>query len=164
VERSGAVAAVVVDTCGAKVLVSRVFRGGQRIARGVVSPSGGAMDITDVRVFPVAEDKLKAYVAIVFDDCFVVGDIKVIQGAHGLFISMPSKKRRNGTFRDIAHPLNSETRRRIEDAIIARYRQVMEDSGAEDSTPIRSLDEDTEHDDPAGASRAEEEDDERYRP
>lgn len=121
------------------------------------------MDITDVRVFPVAEDKLKAYVAIVFDDCFVVGDIKVIQGVHGLFISMPSKKRRNGTFRDIAHPLNSETRRRIEDAIIARYREVMEDSGAEDSTPVRSLDEDSEHDDSRGL-RAEEEDDERFRP
>lgn len=100
------------------------------------------MEITDVRVFPVAEDKLKAYVAVVFDDCFVVGDIKVIQGAQGLFISMPSKKRRNGTFRDIAHPLNSETRKRIEEAVIGRYRAVLAEIGDGDPTPMRSLDED----------------------
>jgi stage V sporulation protein G len=82
------------------------------------------MEITQVRVFPVEEEKLKAFVSVVFDDCFVVSDIKIIQGAHGLFVSMPSKKRRNGTFRDIAHPLNSETRRRFEDVIIDRYREV----------------------------------------
>lgn len=80
------------------------------------------MEITQVRVFPVAEDKLKAFVSIVIDDCFVISDIKVIQGASGLFVSMPSKKRKNGTFRDIAHPLNSETRQHIEDRIIAEYR------------------------------------------
>src|SRR5438128_923039 len=71
-----------------------------------------AMDITEVRIFPVDEEKLKAFVSVIFDDCFVVSDIKIIQGANGLFVSMPSKKRKNGTFRDIAHPLNNETRRR----------------------------------------------------
>ncbi len=83
------------------------------------------MDITDVRVFPVDEEKLKAFVSIIIDDCFVVSDIKIISGTNGLFISMPSKKRKNGTFRDIAHPLNNETRRKIEDRVLARYREVV---------------------------------------
>ncbi|HKQ98993.1 MAG TPA: septation regulator SpoVG [Candidatus Polarisedimenticolia bacterium] len=83
------------------------------------------MEITDVRVFPVDEEKLKAFVSIVIDDCFVVSDIRIISGASGLFISMPSKKRKNGTFRDIAHPLNSETRRRIEEKVLARYRETL---------------------------------------
>jgi stage V sporulation protein G len=83
------------------------------------------MEITEVRVFPVDEDKLKAFVSIIIDDCFVVSDIKIINGTNGLFISMPSKKRKNGTFRDIAHPLNNETRKKIEDKVLARYREVV---------------------------------------
>jgi stage V sporulation protein G len=83
------------------------------------------MEITDVRVFPVDEEKLKAFVSIVFDDCFVVSDIKIIHGQNGLFVSMPSKKRRNGTFRDIAHPLNQETRRHIEERILRKYQEVV---------------------------------------
>ncbi len=80
------------------------------------------MDITEVRVFPVDDEKLKAFVSIILDDCFVISDIKIIHGPKGLFVSMPSKKRKDGTFRDIAHPLNSDTRRRMEDQILARYR------------------------------------------
>ena len=87
------------------------------------------MEITDVRVFPVDEEKLKAFVSIIIDDCFVVSDIKVISGTSGLFISMPSKRRKNGTFRDIAHPLNSETRKRIEDKVLARYREAVAGKG-----------------------------------
>ncbi len=83
------------------------------------------MEITDVRVFPVEEEKLKAFVSIIIDDCFVVSDIKIISGTNGLFISMPSKKRKNGTFRDIAHPLNNETRKKIEDKVLARYREAV---------------------------------------
>lgn len=83
------------------------------------------MEITDIRVFPVDEDKLKAFVTIVFDACFVVSDIKVINGSSGLFISMPSKRRKNGTFRDVAHPLNSETRRMIEERILAKYEELL---------------------------------------
>jgi stage V sporulation protein G len=83
------------------------------------------VEVTDVRVFPVDEEKLKAFVSIIFDDCFVVSDIKIINGTNGLFISMPSKKRKNGTFRDIAHPLNNETRRMIEEKILERYHQVL---------------------------------------
>ena len=87
------------------------------------------MEVTDVRVFPVEEEKLKAFVSIIFDDCFVVSDIKIINGNNGLFISMPSKKRKNGTFRDIAHPLNNETRRMIEDKVLAEYDRVLKDRG-----------------------------------
>jgi stage V sporulation protein G len=83
------------------------------------------MEVTGVRVFPVNEDKLKAFVSVIFDDCFVVSDIKIIHGTNGLFISMPSKKRKNGTFRDIAHPLNNETRRMLEEKILARYNEIL---------------------------------------
>jgi stage V sporulation protein G len=79
------------------------------------------MEITEVRIFPVDDDKLKAFVSIILDDCFVISDIKIIHGPKGLFVSMPSKKRKDGTFRDIAHPLNSDTRRMMEDQILARY-------------------------------------------
>ncbi|TKJ34506.1 septation protein SpoVG [bacterium (candidate division B38) B3_B38] len=83
------------------------------------------MEITEVRVFPVNEEKLKAFVSIIFDDCFIVSDIKIINGANGLFISMPSKKLKNGTFRDIAHPLNNETRRSIEAKVLEKYHSVV---------------------------------------
>lgn len=87
------------------------------------------MEITDVRVFPVDEEKLKAFVSIIIDGCFVVSDIKIISGASGLFISMPSKKRKDGSFRDIAHPLNSETRRAIEEKVLACYREQLARGG-----------------------------------
>ena len=98
------------------------------------------MDITQIRVFPVEEDKLKAFVSIIIDDCFVVSDIKIIDGVNGLFVSMPSKKRKNGTFRDIAHPLNNETRKMIEEKIIERYNEVLADSGLDANSRIRELD------------------------
>lgn len=79
------------------------------------------MDITEVRVFPVNEDKLKAYATVTFDDCFVVRDLKVINGNSGLFVAMPSKKRKDGTFKDIAHPLNNEFRAKIEQVVLDAY-------------------------------------------
>ena len=79
------------------------------------------MEITEVRVFPVNEDKLRAYVTVTLDHCFVVRDLKVIHGATGLFVAMPAKRRKDGTFKDIAHPLNAETRERFERAILAEY-------------------------------------------
>ena len=97
------------------------------------------MEITEVRVFPVNEEKLKAFASIIFDDCFVVSDIKIIQGTQGLFISMPSKKRKNGMFRDVAHPLNSEMRRRIEERVIGKYREVLALSGSELPSGVRLL-------------------------
>jgi len=97
------------------------------------------MDITQIRVFPVEDAKLKAFVSIIFDDCFVVSDIKIIEGVNGLFVSMPSKKRKNGTFRDIAHPLNNETRRMIELKIIDSYNGVLAESGMDSGSQIREL-------------------------
>ena len=79
------------------------------------------MEITEVRIFPVTEDKLKAYVTITLDHCFVVRGLKVIQGTTGLFVAMPAKRRKDGSFKDIAHPLNSETRERMERTILAEY-------------------------------------------
>ena len=96
------------------------------------------MDITEVRIFPVEEEKLKAFVSVIFDDCFVVSDIKVIQGTNGLFVSMPSKKRKNGTFRDIAHPLNNETRRRIEEKVLHRYLEMVESGRSASIRPLPS--------------------------
>jgi stage V sporulation protein G len=87
------------------------------------------MEITEVKVFPIHEEKLKAFVSIVFDQCFMVNDIKIIQGRDGLFISMPSRKKKNGEFKDVAHPLNNETRRMIETKVLAEYERVLADRG-----------------------------------
>lgn len=87
------------------------------------------MKITEVKVFPVNEERLKAYVSITLDDCFVVRDLKIIQGPSGLFVAMPSKKRKDGQFRDIAHPLNQETRAMIEDMIFETYENQLRNMG-----------------------------------
>lgn len=87
------------------------------------------MKVTEVKVFPVNEDRLKAYVSITLDNCFVVRDLKVIQGTSGLFVAMPSKKRKDGQFRDIAHPLNQETRAMIEDLVFEAYEKELKSMG-----------------------------------
>jgi stage V sporulation protein G len=95
------------------------------------------MNITDVKVFPVEEEKLKAYATITLDNCFIVRDLKVISGNKGYVIAMPSKKRKDGTFRDVAHPLNSETRKMIEDAVLEVYeREAAAVSEVQPSTTI----------------------------
>lgn len=84
------------------------------------------MQITDVRVRKVAkEGKLKAVVSITMDDEFVVHDIKVIEGEKGLFIAMPSKKASDGEYRDIAHPINPNTREKIQSTILEKYREAL---------------------------------------
>lgn len=83
------------------------------------------MEITEVRVYPVREEKLKAFVSIVLDRCFMVNDIKVIQGKEGLFISMPSRRKKNGEFKDVAHPLNQETRSWVEERILGEYHAAL---------------------------------------
>jgi stage V sporulation protein G len=83
------------------------------------------MEITDVKVIPVDDEKLKAFVSIVFDQSFVVTDIKIINGPKGLFVSMPSKKRKDGTFKDIAHPLNNQMRQYLEEKVLVVYRQQL---------------------------------------
>ena len=75
-------------------------------------------------MFPVQEEKLKAYVSIVFDACFLVSDLKIIQGPTGLFLSMPSKRKKNGEFKDVAHPLNRETREMLEKRIFEEYERA----------------------------------------
>ncbi|MCE3009041.1 MAG: septation regulator SpoVG [Proteobacteria bacterium] len=87
------------------------------------------MKITEVKIFPVNEDRLKAYVSITIDDAFVVRDLKVIQGNTGLFVAMPSKKRKDGQFRDIAHPLNQETRDMIENAVFDAFEKELKSMG-----------------------------------
>jgi stage V sporulation protein G len=88
------------------------------------------MQITEVRVFPVDEEKLKAYASIVLDASFIVNDLKIIEGKRGLFISMPSRRRKRGGYRDVAHPLNNETRRMIEECVLAEYKRALGDAAA----------------------------------
>lgn len=83
------------------------------------------MQITDVRVRKIAaEGKMKAIVSVTFDNEFVVHDIKVIEGQNGLFIAMPSRKTPDGEFKDIAHPINTQTREKIQSAILSEYEKV----------------------------------------
>ena len=87
------------------------------------------MQITDVRVRKVTkEGKMRAVVSITIDDVFVVHDIKVIEGEKGLFIAMPSRKASDGEYRDIAHPINSETRDKIQSLILEKYQEVASES------------------------------------
>lgn len=84
------------------------------------------MNITDVRVRKMTkEGKMKAVVSITIDDEFVVHDIKVVEGEKGLFIAMPSRKAADGEYRDIAHPINSETRERIQKIILEKYEEAL---------------------------------------
>mgnify|MGYP002603797468 CR=1 FL=1 len=84
------------------------------------------MNITDVRVRKIASTgKLRAYVSITFDDEFVVHDIRIIEGDKGLFVAMPSKHMIEGGFKDIAHPINTETRERIQGAILEAYEKAV---------------------------------------
>ena len=100
------------------------------------------MDITDVRVFPVEEDKLKAYITIVLDNCFVVRDLKIISGTGGLFVAMPSKRRKDGSFKDIAHPLNQSTRAIMEAKILESYLAEIKE-GAQARTVAQVEEQDT---------------------
>lgn len=86
------------------------------------------MEITSVRVVPVQDEKLKAFVSIVLDSCFVINDLRVIQGRDGLFVSMPSRRLRNGSYKDIAHPLNQSTREWLESRVLEAYRSTVESS------------------------------------
>ena len=83
------------------------------------------MQITEITIHPTNEHLVKAYVNIVFDNCFMVGEIRVMKGPRGLFLSFPAKKQRDGTYWDIAFPANAETRRMIQQAILAEYEKVV---------------------------------------
>ncbi len=89
---------------------------------GTHEPKVANMKITEIKIYPVEDGgRLKAYATMVFDDCFIVRDLKVIEGDKGFFVSMPSRKRKDGSFRDIVHPLNSTTRTDVEKTIIEEY-------------------------------------------
>ncbi|NLV87964.1 MAG: septation regulator SpoVG [Tissierellia bacterium] len=90
------------------------------------------MKITDVRLRKISEEgKMKAIVSVTFDDEFVVHDIKIIEGQNGLFVAMPSRKMADGEFRDIAHPINAETRQKVQTAIFEEYEKVLAAEAAE---------------------------------
>lgn len=83
------------------------------------------MRITDVQIYLASEERLKAYATITIEECFVVRDLKIIQGHTGLFVAMPAKKRKDGTFRDIAHPVNHETRDILEKIVLKAYEETL---------------------------------------
>lgn len=79
------------------------------------------MEVTETRIFLADEERLKAYVTVTFNDCFVVRDLKVINGNTGLFVAMPSKKKKDGSYKDIAHPINSDFRNYLEKHILDKF-------------------------------------------
>ena len=91
------------------------------------------MEITEVRLTLREEDRLKAFVSITFDNAFVVRGLKVIDGNTGLFVAMPSRRGKDGTFRDVAHPINNETRDMIENVVLEEYHRQLA-GGGEDAT------------------------------
>ena len=83
------------------------------------------MQITEITIHPTNEDLVRAYVSIVFDNCFMVGEIRVMQGPTGLFVSFPAKKQRDGTHRQLAYPANVETRMMFQRVILAEYEKIV---------------------------------------
>lgn len=83
------------------------------------------MKITDVRLRRIEnQNRLKAVASITFDDAFAVHELRVIEGSKGIFVAMPSRKNKNGVFKDVAHPINAETRKEIEEAVLAKYHET----------------------------------------
>ena len=93
------------------------------------------MQITDIRIRKInTEGRMKAVVSVTFDDAFVVHDIKVIEGQEGrLFTAMPSRKTPDGEYKDIAHPFNSETRSELNDIILQKYQEILEETPEEEA-------------------------------
>ena len=86
------------------------------------------MEITEIKVFPANEGRLKGYATMVFDGCFIVRDMKIIKSDEGYFVSMPSRRKKDGSFKDIVHPLNLETRQMIEEQVLEEYKKVVGDN------------------------------------
>ena|SRR6056297_1600225 len=90
------------------------------------------MEITDIRIRQVGtEGKLKAYVTVTFDDCFVVHNVKIIEGKNGAFIAMPSRKTKKGEYKDVAHPINSDFRGMLQTKILEEYDRQIEEGSVE---------------------------------
>lgn len=91
------------------------------------------MEVTEVRISPAKGGKVRAFASVVFDDCFIVNDLRVIEGREGqVFVSMPGRKTRNGQMRDIAHPLDSATRQMIETKVLEEYALAVENRAVTD--------------------------------
>ena len=91
------------------------------------------MDITDIRIKRVASDtKLKAYVTVTFDSCFVVHNLKIISGEFGRFVAMPSRRTRDGEFKDIAHPITTEFRQLVQERILEAFDKTPPDTHSPD--------------------------------
>jgi stage V sporulation protein G len=93
------------------------------------------MDLTDIRISLRGEEKLKAFVTMTFDDCFVVRGVKVIHGNRGLFVAMPSRRKKDGEYQDIAHPIHRDMRERLEDEILARYQEALNNPQLAEANP-----------------------------
>lgn len=90
------------------------------------------MRITEIKVLPVdGDEKLKAYVTIKLDDCFVIRDMKIIKGTTGYFVAMPAKKMKDGTYRDLVHPLDKPTRQDLEDQVLVEFRKLQSELKAD---------------------------------
>ena len=85
------------------------------------------MEITEIRIFPRRESKVRAFAQITFDDCFVVRTLRIIQGRERLFVAMPSHKRKDGNHEDVAHPITNDMRKKIEDAVINEYHRLSQE-------------------------------------
>ena len=101
------------------------------------------MKITEVRITLRNEEKLKAFASITLDDSFVVRGLKVINGSQGYFVSMPSRKRKDGSYQDIAHPINNDMRKEIEDKVLDAFEKELNSSGG-GSTPAKKADDEFE--------------------
>jgi stage V sporulation protein G len=95
------------------------------------------MNVTEVRLSPTKGGKIRAFASIVIDDCFIVNDLRIVEGREGqLFVTMPARKTRNGQMRDIAHPLNGDTREQIERRILGEYEEAVKNFVVPD--PVQS--------------------------
>ena len=92
------------------------------------------MKVTDVKIYLRENDKLKAFATVTFDDCFVIRGLKIIEGNKGRFVAMPSMRKKDGTFQDIAHPINNETRMMIEESVFSAYDEALASGEAENAT------------------------------
>ncbi|MBU0742210.1 septation regulator SpoVG [bacterium] len=84
------------------------------------------MEITEIRITLRDDDKLRGFASVTLDNCFVVRGLKIIEGANGMFVAMPNRRRKDGTFQDIAHPINMKTREWMENQIITAYKQELQ--------------------------------------
>ena len=91
------------------------------------------MNITEVRVFPKNEEKLKAYAAVTFDNCFVVHNLRIVQGEKGLMVCMPSRKKNDGSFKDIAHPITNSFRGEMEARVLKAYEEKLKEMAEQEA-------------------------------